>query len=176
MPDSIRKRFAVTVLSVSLAGIGAWMNSEGFADKPMIPTRGDSPTIGFGSTRYEDGRAVKLTDPPITRQRAEQLARNLMAKDEQQFRASLDGVELFQDEYDLYLNFVGQFGSGNWQKPKSPRTWLLRRDYLGACDALLAWRFQAGRDCALPKNWGPQGCKGVWTRQLDRHRKCMEAQ
>lgn len=29
------------------------------------------PTIGYGATRYLDGRAVQLTDPPITRQVAE---------------------------------------------------------------------------------------------------------
>jgi len=177
MSDSIRKRLAVTVLSVSLAGIGTWMNSEGFADKPMIPTKGDVPTIGFGSTRYEDGRAVKLTDPPITRQRAEQLARNLMARDEQQFRASLEGVELFQDEYDLYLNFVGQFGIGNWRKPMSPRAWLLKGDYAGACQALLNWRYAAGYDCSTLMNGKPNTrCYGVWTRQLERNHKCMEAQ
>jgi len=176
MSNSNRKRVAVAVLSVSLAGIGAWMKSEGFAPAPMIPTKGDRPTIGYGSTRYEDGQPVKLTDPPITRQRAEQLARNLMSKDEQRFRSSIDGVELFPEEYDLYLNFVGQFGIGNWRKPKSPRTWLLKGDYRGACEALPDWRFQAKRDCALPKNWGPQGCKGVWVRQKERHAKCLAAQ
>lgn len=31
------------------------------------------PTLGFGSTRYEDGTRVSLTDPPITKERAEQL-------------------------------------------------------------------------------------------------------
>ncbi|WGG48914.1 lysozyme [Rugamonas sp. DEMB1] len=31
------------------------------------------PTIGFGSTRYLDGRAVLLTDPPITRALAERM-------------------------------------------------------------------------------------------------------
>jgi lysozyme len=30
-------------------------------------------TIGFGSTRYEDGRRVTLADPPITKARAEEL-------------------------------------------------------------------------------------------------------
>jgi lysozyme len=33
------------------------------------------PTIGLGSTRYLDGRAVRLTDPPITREHALVLAR-----------------------------------------------------------------------------------------------------
>lgn len=31
------------------------------------------PTIGFGATYYEDGRAVTLRDPAITRERAEAL-------------------------------------------------------------------------------------------------------
>lgn len=31
------------------------------------------PSIGYGATYYEDGRAVTLLDPPITRERAEQL-------------------------------------------------------------------------------------------------------
>jgi lysozyme len=31
------------------------------------------PTIGYGSTRYLDGHAVQLTDPPITRAMAELL-------------------------------------------------------------------------------------------------------
>lgn len=31
------------------------------------------PTIGYGATRYLDGRAVRLTDPPISRETAERL-------------------------------------------------------------------------------------------------------
>lgn len=31
------------------------------------------PTIGYGATFYEDGTPVKLSDPPITRERAEAL-------------------------------------------------------------------------------------------------------
>lgn len=177
MSISNRKRVAVAFLSVSLAGIGAWMKSEGFAPTPMIPTKGDRPTVGYGSTRYEDGQPVRLTDPPITRQRAEQLARNLMSKDEQRFRASIDGVELFQEEYDLYLDFVGQYGIGNWRKPKSPRTWLLKRDYSGACHALKDWRFLGDYDCSRHVEGKPnKRCFGVWTRQLERHRTCLEAQ
>lgn len=169
-------RTAVAALTLSAAGFATWKSDEHFAPAPMVPTKGDVPTIGYGSTRYEDGTPVRLTDQPITRQRAEQLARNLNDAEEQRFRASLPGVTLFQGEYDLYMNFTGQFGVGNWRKPQSPRTWLLRGDYVGACQALLQWRFQAGRDCALPENWGPQGCRGVWLRQQRRHTACMEMQ
>lgn len=170
-----RQRVLATALTISLAGFGAWKASEGYSPTPYIPTAGDVLTIGHGSTRYEDGTPVKLTDPPITRERAEQLARNLMAKDEQLFRASLPGVKLFQAEYDLYLDFTGQYGIGNWRQ-SSMRRHLLAGEYRAACDALLKWRFQAGRDCKLPQNWGPKGCRGVWTRQQERHAKCIAAQ
>lgn len=182
-----RARVIVASLTLSVAGFAAWKANEGDGPvivrddgtevhAPYIPTKGDVPTIGHGSTRYEDGTRVQLTDPPITRQRASELARNLAREDERRFAASLPGVLLYQEEYDFYLDFVGQFGIGNWHKPKSPRTWLLQGDYKGACDALLAWRFQAGRDCREPRNWGPQGCKGVWLRQQKRHAQCMAAQ
>ncbi len=170
-----RQRTLVAALAISLAGFSAWQASEGYSPTPYIPTAGDVPTIGHGSTRYEDGTPVKLTDPPITRERAEQLARNLMAKDEQQFRASIPGVKLFQAEYDLYLDFTGQYGIGNWRQSSMRRN-LQAGEYRAACDALLKWRFQAGRDCKLPQNWGPKGCKGVWTRQLQRHAQCIAAQ
>lgn len=172
---SLRKRIAVTALTISVAGFGAWKQHEGFSSGPIIPTKGDVPTIGHGSTRYEDGTRVTLADPPISRQRAEQLARNLMSVDEARFRATLPGVYLHQAEYDLYIDFTGQYGIGNWRS-SSQRRHLLAGEYVKACRALLAWRKQDGRDCSLPQNWGPKGCKGVWTRQQERHAKCMAAQ
>lgn len=170
-----RKRIAVAALTLSLSGFAGWKASEGFTETPIIPTKGDVPTIGYGSTRYEDGTPVTLNDPPITPQRAEQLARNLHSEEERRFRASLPGVELFQEEYDLYLDFTGNFGIGNW-RGSSMRRHLLAGDYVKACHALLMWRKQGGRDCSLPQNWGPKGCKGVWTRQQERHARCMAAQ
>lgn len=172
---SARQRIAAALLTISAAGFAGWQASEGFTERPVIPTQGDVPTIGHGSTRYEDGTPVKLSDPPITRERAERLARNLMTKDEQLFRASIPGVKLLQAEYDLYLDFTGQYGIGNWRQ-SSMRRHLLAGEYRAACDALLRWRFQAGRDCKLPQNWGPKGCRGVWTRQQERHAKCIAAQ
>ena len=179
-------RALVATLTLSAAGFASWQASEGdgpttvrqdgvVLHHPYVPTQGDVPTIGNGSTRYEDGTAVRLTDPPITRQRAEQLARNLHSEEEARFKASLPGVLLYQGEFDLYMDFVGQYGIGNW-RTSSMRRHLLAGDYLRACQALPQWRFQAGRDCRLPQNWGPKGCKGVWTRQQKRHADCMAMQ
>ena len=185
-PRQTAARVLVATLTLSAAGFASWQASEGdgpttvrqdgvVLHHPYVPTAGDVPTIGNGSTRYEDGTAVRLTDPPITRQRAQQLARNLHSEEEARFKASLPGVLLYQGEFDLYMDFVGQYGIGNW-RTSSMRRHLLAGDYLRACQALPQWRFQAGRDCRLPQNWGPKGCKGVWTRQQKRHADCMAMQ
>lgn len=172
---SIRKRFAVACLSLSAAGFVAWQANEGFTGQAVIPTKGDVPTIGNGSTRYEDGSRVQMGDT-ITRERAAELARNLMAKDERQFAATLPGVKLTQAEYDLYLDFVGQYGIGNWRQSSMRRNLLAGR-YVKACDSLLKWKYAAGYDCSQLVNGKPnKRCYGVWTRQLDRHAKCRAAQ
>ena len=43
---------------------------EGLYLRPYLCPAG-VPTIGYGATYYEDGMRVQLTDPPITRERAE---------------------------------------------------------------------------------------------------------
>lgn len=45
---------------------------EGLYLRPYLCPAG-VPTIGYGATYYEDGTRVALTDPPITRDRAESL-------------------------------------------------------------------------------------------------------
>lgn len=172
---TIRKRIAVAALSVSAAGFAAWQAHEGFTSTAVIPTKGDVPTIGHGSTRYEDGTKVRMGDT-ITRQRAAELARNLMRKDEQQFAATLPGVKLSQVEYDVYLDFTGQYGIGNWTN-SSMRRELLAGDYADACRALLKYRYAAGYDCSSLVNGQPnKRCWGVWDRQVTRYNKCMGAQ
>ena len=169
--SQLRQRIAVGLLTVSLAGFGAWKASEGFTDTAVIPTKGDVPTIGHGSTRYEDGKPVKMGDT-ITRPRAELLARNLMTQDERQFAASLPGVKLHQVEFDLYMDFTGQYGIGNWRS-SSMRRDLIAGEYAQACADLLKYRYAAGFDCSTPGN---KRCWGVWSRQLERNAKCKAAQ
>ena len=166
-----KTKIAVGLLTMSLAGFTAWVKHEGFTDHAVIPTKGDVPTIGHGSTRWEDGTPVKMDDT-ITPARAVILARALNSQAEQDFAKSLPGVELSQDEFDLYLDFIGQYGITNWRK-SSMRRELLAGNYIKACDALLQWKRAAGYDCSTPGN---KRCLGVWTRQLERHSKCLAAQ
>lgn len=47
---------------------------EGFSAQPYLCSAGVA-TVGYGATRYIDGRAVRLTDPPVTREQAMTLLR-----------------------------------------------------------------------------------------------------
>ena len=168
-------RLPVEEQTVSSAAIEKRHQAEGFRAGPYIPTQGDVPTIGYGSTVYEDGTRVTLADPPITRERAVQIARAHTSKAERMFRASIPGVELYPGEYDLYMDFIYQFGINTWTKGSLPGLLKAGR-YTAACQKLLEYRFQGGRDCSLSKNWGPRGCRGVWLRQQERHSECMALQ
>lgn len=180
-------RVLVACLTLSVAGLATWVANEGFTPAPVIPTKGDVPTIGHGSTRYEDGRPVKMTDPPITRARALELARNLHSEEERRFQASLPGALLTQGEYDVYLDFTGNFGIGNWRKSSMRKNILAtvtaKTDaeragyYRASCVSLLAWRKAGGYDCSTKINGVlNRRCPGVWKRQLERHQKCIAEQ
>lgn len=172
---SIRERIPVYALTLTLVGFGGWKASEGFAPEATIPTKGDVPTVGHGSTHYEDGTPVKLGDK-ITRERADILARNLATQDEKRLADSLPGAKLYPEEFDQYVDFIGQYGIGNW-RASSMRRKILAGDYIGACEALLSYRFAAKYDCSTLIDGEPnRRCYGVWTRQQKRHAACMSAQ
>lgn len=164
-------RIAVAALSFSLAGFAGLAGYEHYTDGAIIPTKNDRPTLGFGSTFHEDGTAVKMGDK-TTPVRAILKAAAHIGKEEQAFRASLPGVKLHQVEYDLYMDWVYQYGMGAWMK-SSMRRHLLAERYRPACDALLLYKFSGGHDCSIPGN---KVCGGVWKRQIERHAKCMEVQ
>lgn len=171
MDKTSKVRAAVGALSLSAAALIGLATHEGYTGKAVIPTKGDVPTVGFGSTRHEDGRRVQMGDT-TTPVGALQKLQAHVSKEEAIFRASLPGVMLTQGEYDLYMDWVYQYGTGAWSK-SSMRRLLLQGNHRKACDALLRYRYVAGYDCSTPGN---RRCMGVWTRQQERHRKCLEEQ
>lgn len=168
-------RKAIAGLSLSAAALIGLVMSESYTDRAVIPTKNDRPTVGFGSTFHADGRPVKMGDT-TTPVRALITAQAHISKEERVFRESLPGVELHQGEYDLYLDWTYQYGSGAWTRSGMRRK-LLVSDYKGACNALLAYRFSGGYDCSTLVNGKPnKRCWGVWTRQQERHAACMALQ
>lgn len=174
---SNKTKFMAVGLVASAAFFTSLIGYEGYSSKPYKDTGGVA-TIGIGSTKYEDGTSVKITDKPIDQKRAVQIAQAHISKDEQAFRKSLQGVKIAQVEYDVYLDFMYNFGQSNWRS-SSMLSNLKAGQYVAACKSLLRWKyvtkFQSGKktqlDCSIRSN----NCYGVWTRQVDRYNKCMGA-
>jgi lysozyme len=72
-------------------------------------------TIGYGNTYYPSGAKVKLTDPAITKEKAEELLKFLLTSYEK-------GVDSFcrddinQNQFDALTSFAYNVGVGNLQK------------------------------------------------------------
>ena len=146
-------RSLVAALALSAAGLIAIVDREGYTDAAVVPTRNDRPTYGFGSTVREDGTPVKMGDR-TTPVRALHVVQAHLAREEGQFRASLPGVALSQGEYDVYVDFLYQYGIGNW-RASSMRRHLLQGEYRQACDALLLWK-RAGATTVRPVSMAAQ--------------------
>lgn len=170
-----KQRIAIGLLTLSAAGLIAIATQESYTDTAIVPTKGDRPTYGYGSTIKEDGTPVRpgdRTDPV----RALRTVQAHLSREENGFRASLPGVKLTQAEYDLYMDFVYQYGLANWMQSSMRRN-LLAGNYKLACDALLQWRKAGGYDCSTLVNGKPnKRCWGVWDRQVKRHGKCLAEQ
>jgi lysozyme len=163
-------RTAIAGLVFSAAGLIGLAVSEGYRDTAYIPTKGDVPTLGFGSTTRLDGTPVQMgdrTDPVQALQRK--------ARDIEKFEGALKTcvrVPLYQAEYDVYVDLAYNIGSGAFCSSTIVKR-LNAQDYTGACDAILMWRRVAAQDCSEPGN---RICWGLWERRKAAHAKCMEAQ
>ena len=164
---SNKTKYIAGALTASTAFFVALIGFEGYKPKPYLDT-GKVATIGIGSTVYEDGTKVKMTDAPITQKRAIEISKAHVAKDEVAFRKSLTGVKLSQVEYDVYLDFVYNYGQANWNGSSMLRN-LKQGKYVAACESLLKYKYVAKKDCSVRAN----NCYGVWNRQKWRYDQCM---
>lgn len=169
----MNSRVPANTLKVGAAIVALWIASEGIRLDAHIPTKGDVPTIGAGSTYYEDGTRVQLTDPPITRVRAIELATNLLDRDFGPcVRDSLGDTLVHPEEFKVAVDFAGQYGCYRWRNSSMARE-TRNGEYAKACRSYLKYKFAAGYDCSTPGN---TRCMGVWTRQLKRYSDCMAVQ
>ncbi|RSZ60048.1 lysozyme [Massilia atriviolacea] len=163
MANNIRMGIGVLVLSAG-AFVGM-LTREGYTDTVVIPTKGDVPTIGFGTTG-----GVKMGDrttPVKAAQRALLDVRTYEGAIKQCVRAPLT-----QAEYDVYVDLTYNIGSAAFCGSTIVKR-LNVGDYRAACDAILLYRFAAGYDCSTPGN---KRCAGVWTDRQRSHAQCVAAQ
>jgi len=117
---------------------------EGLQFKPYLCSAG-VPTIGYGTTRYPDGRKVKMTDPPITIERAEELLEWEMGKS---VSAALRHcpVLLLEDaaKWGAIADFVYNLGAGRLQNSTLRRR-INQRNWLESVRELQKWVYGGGR-------------------------------
>jgi lysozyme len=99
------------ITKISTKGLEIIKKYEGFSSKPYLcPSK--VITIGYGSTYYEDGSKVKLTDSPITQERATELLEALLVS----FERAVDSYctdAINQNQFDSLVSFAYNCGVGN---------------------------------------------------------------
>lgn len=129
----------VTAVTVSLAGVGLTMRSEGKVNTAYAdPAHGWAvPTICYGRTR-----GVKRGQTATDAQCLAYLREDLQEAADGVLRVT--GVPLTQGELDAYTDFVYNVGIGAYQ-----RSTLLRKlragDRVGACNELSKWDYANGK-------------------------------
>ena len=83
---------------------------EGLSLKPYKCSAG-VPTIGYGSTYYENGIKVQMSDAPITGARAEILLKNVADRFAQKV-ANLIKKPVTQNQFNALVSFAFNVGSG----------------------------------------------------------------
>jgi lysozyme len=83
---------------------------EGLSLKPYKCSAG-VPTIGYGSTYYENGIKVQISDTPITGARAEILLKNVADRFAQKV-ANLIKKPITQNQFNALVSFAFNVGSG----------------------------------------------------------------
>jgi len=99
------------ITQISNKGVDLIKKYEGFRSKSYLcPAK--VPTIGFGSTYYEDGTKVKLTDPAITEEEATRLLKALLVI----YEKAVDSFcrdDINQNQFDALSSFAYNCGVGN---------------------------------------------------------------
>lgn len=122
-------------------------------------------TVGFGSTRREDGRTVKPGDT-VTPERAVVMLAADADRIAKELAACIGPVPLYKHEWDALVSWAYNVGAAN-----ACRSTLVRKlkaqppDYAGACRELLKWTKAGGRE--LP---------GLVKRREAEYRLCMGEQ
>ena len=96
--------------------------SEGFRAEPYLDDAG-VPTIGKGTTFYEDGRAVTLQDAPITEDRANQLLKFYVGTVEEKLRNAYPKMQdMNPNEIDAIMSFTYNVGANFVDAPSGFET------------------------------------------------------
>jgi lysozyme len=123
-------------MKLSNHGINAIKNFEGLRLDAYRDIAGVW-TIGYGSTRYHDGRPVKPGDRLANEQQASALFSNTLGQYEEAVNQYVK-VPLSQNQYDALVSFTYNEGTGALRQSTLLKK-LNENDYSGAADQFLVW-------------------------------------
>lgn len=159
--DMTRSRVAVAGLALSALGLVAIVSQEGYTDKAVIPVAGDVPTVGFGTTRKEDGTPVRMGDKTTPTK-----ALNQALRDVQKFEGAIKHcvqVPLYQYEYDAFTSLAYNIGPTAFCGSTLVKK-LNEKNYPGACQEIKRWdRFNG------------QPLRGLTVRREAEYQQCIGA-
>lgn len=116
---------------------------EGVFLKPYICPAG-LPTIGVGATTYEDGSKVKMSDPPLSTQRADELL-EFHAQIYLDAAVNISPVLASYGERHVGIaDFNYNLGSTRY-KASTLRKRVEAEDWEGAADEMMKWVWGGGR-------------------------------
>ena len=102
----------MTNFTTGTAGINLITSFEGFRSEPYLDQAG-IPTIGYGSTHYQDGTPVTMDDSPITQEQAIQLLQIYLQKFETVINNAVTS-DINQSQFDALCDFVYNEGPGHF--------------------------------------------------------------
>lgn len=129
-------------MRISNVGLNLIKEFEGLRLKPYKCSAG-VPTIGFGSTYYEDGTKVSMSDPAITEERAKELFLHTLKT----YMAAVDKVcdaDTTQNQYDAMVSLCYNIGTGNFSK-SSVAKFHKAKNYGNAANSFGMWRKAGGQ-------------------------------
>jgi len=127
---------------VNSAALALIKKSEGLVLRPYLCAAG-VPTIGYGTTKYPDGRSVSLRDQEISEDEAE----SFLQHDLEKFCNAVEDlvkVPLSDNQFGALVSFTYNVGVG-----ALANSTLLRKlnagDYDSAADNFLKWTYAGGK-------------------------------
>lgn len=115
---------------------------EGFRAEPYL-CPANVPTIGYGSTRYADGRAVTLSDAPISETEAVELMKATLTEYETAVTRYVT-APLNQNQFDALVDFAYNLGPQNL-KTSTLLKLLNEQQYTEAANEFDRWVHSGGK-------------------------------
>lgn len=129
-------------MQTSQKGIDLIKTYEGFSEKPYLCPAG-VPTIGYGSTYYDNDEPVSMEDIPITRNYADKLLKIMLQKYEKGVLNAVT-VALTQNQFDALVSFAYNLGVGQL-RGSTLLNKLNKGDAKGAADEFDKWVHGGGK-------------------------------